>query len=129
VIGVAQVDQYAVVYTDDAAAQRALDRARGRAQSCDVSFAVHSPDARAEATIADAPGGLDGFRVHATYSVGEGASTSDEASAVLRRGSTVLYLRVNETGSGQNTDMDVDGTLDPSWVDQLFESAAAHLTE
>ena len=129
VIGVAQVDQYAVVYVDDAAAQRALDRARARAEKCDESFAIHSPDARAEAIISAVPDGVDGFRVHATYSAGDGGMTSDEASAVLRSGPTVLYLRVNETGSGENAGLDVDGILDTAWVDQLMEAAAAHLAQ
>jgi hypothetical protein len=129
VIGAAQVDQYVVVYVDDAAAQRALDRARARAEKCDESFAIHSPDARAEAIISAVPDGVDGFRVHATFSAGDGGRTSDEASAVLRSGPTVLYLRVNETGSGENAGLDVDGILDTSWVDQLMEAAAAHLAQ
>jgi hypothetical protein len=127
VIGAAQVDQYAVVYVDDAAAQRALERARARAENCDESFAIHSPDARAEATISPAPDGVDGFRVHATYSAGDGGMMSDEASAALRSGPTVLYLRVNETGSGENAGLDVDGILETVWVDELMEAAAAHL--
>lgn len=129
VIGVAQVDQYAVVYVDEAAAQRAVDRARVRAENCDESFAVHSPDAQAEATIAAVPGPIDGFRVHAAYSYGDAGVTSDEVSAVLRSGRTVLYLRTNESGSGENADQDVDGTLDSAWADQLLEAAAAHLAE
>jgi hypothetical protein len=128
-IGAVQVDQYAVVYADDAAAQRALGRARDRAEKCDESFAIHSPDARAEATISAVPDGVDGFRVHATYSAGDGGMTSDEASAVLRSGPTVLYLRANETGSGENAGLDADGTLDSTWVEQLIQAAAAHLTE
>jgi hypothetical protein len=127
VIGVAQVDQYAVVYADDAAAQRALDRARQQVADCDESFAIHSPDSRAEATLTEAPDGVDGFRVHATYSAADGTTTSDEASAVVRWGRTVLYLRANETGSGGNADEEVDGTLEPSWVDELMQAAAAHV--
>ena len=129
VIGAAQVDQYAVVYVDDAGAQRAVDRARKRAENCDDSFAVHSPDARAEASVLAAPDGVDGFRVHATYAADEAGTTSDETSAVLRSGATVLYLRANETGSGENAGLDVDGILDAAWADQLVEAAAAHLAE
>lgn len=127
ILGVAQLDQYVVVYTDEAAAQRAVDRARARTEDCDEAFAVHSPDADAQAAIADVPDAVDGFRVHATYDY-DGA-TSDEVSAVLRSGRTVLYLRANETGSGENADEEVDGTLDAAWVDQLMDAAAAHLAE
>ena len=127
VIGAAQVDQYAVVYTDDTAAQRAVDRARERADNCEKAFEVHSPDATAQSTIAAVPGTVDGFRVHATYASGDTGTTSDETSAVLRTGRTVLYLRANETGSGPNAGEDVDGTLEPAWADQLIETAAEHL--
>lgn len=129
VLGVAQVDQYAVVYVDEAAAQRAVDRARERAQDCDAAFAVHSPDSAAKAEISDPPGSVEGFRVRATYASDESGKSTDEISAVLRHGSTVLYLRANETGSGENAGADVDGALDPTWADQLIESAAAHLAE
>ena len=129
VVGVAQVDQYAVVYTEDTAAQRAVDRARERADNCDKAFAVHSPDAAADATITAVPGTVVGFRVHATYAYADSGTTSDETSAVLRSGPTVLYIRANETGSGQNAGEDVDGTLDPAWADQLIETAVEHLAQ
>ena len=129
VLGVAQVDQYTVVYVDEAAAERAVDRARQRAEACDESFAVHSPDSGAEAQISAAPNGVEGFRVLATYASGDAGATSDEISAVLRHGPTVLYIRANETGSGENADEDVDGLLDPTWADELIEVAAAHLAE
>lgn len=129
VVGVAQLDQYVVVYTDVTAAQRAVERARERADNCDQAFAVHSPDAAAQSTITAAPSTVDGFRVHATYTYGDSGTTSDETSAVLRSGPTVLYLRASETGSGQNTGEDVDGTLDPTWADQLIATAAANLAE
>jgi hypothetical protein len=129
IMGVAQVDQYAVVYTDDAAADAAVERARGQAEDCDASFAVHSPDSDAQAEVSAAPGAVEGFRVHATYASDGSDATSDETSAVLRSGRTVLYIRANETGSGQNAEEDVDGTLDPAWSDQLVEAAANHLAE
>ena len=129
VLGVAQVDQYTVVYIDEAASQRAVDRARQRADSCDDAFAVHSPDSDAEAEVSAAPESVDGFRVHATYASGDSAAISDEVSAVLRHGPTVLYIRANETGSGENSEEDVDGLLDPAWADALIEAAASHLAE
>ncbi|MGB8019691.1 MAG: sensor domain-containing protein [Candidatus Nanopelagicales bacterium] len=127
--GVAQVDQYAVVYTDEAAAQRAVARSRDRAQDCQAAFAVHSPDADAEAIVSKAPDGVDGFRVHATYAYDDTGYSSDEFSAVLRFGSTVLYLRANEAGSPEGMNWETDGILDPDWSDQLVTAAAAHLTE
>lgn len=129
VTGVAQVDQYAVVYTDVAAAQRAVARSRDRAQDCQPAFDVHSPDAQAEAIISEAPVGVDGFRLHATYAYEDTGYTSDEVSAVLRFESTVLYLRANETGAPEGMDWETDGILDPEWSDQLVTAAAAHLTE
>ena len=127
VLGVAQVDQYSVVYVDEDAARRAQDRARERAESCDKAFAVHSPDAASAATISPERGAVDGFRVHTTYTLAESGTTTDEMSAVLRRGATVLYIRANETGSGANAGEEVDGELDPTWAEQLIDAAAAHL--
>jgi PknH-like extracellular domain len=129
VTGVAQVDQYAVVYTDAAAAQRAVARSRDRAQNCQEAFAVHSPGAQAEAILSAAPEGVTGFRVHATYSYRETGYSSDEVSAVLQFGSTVLYLRANEAGAPEGMNWETDGILDPDWLDQLVTAAAAHLTE
>lgn len=127
VIGVAQVDQYAVVYLNDAAARSAEVRARELADDCERSFAVHSPGANAQATIAPAPGTIDGFQVRATYTAGNASRISDEASAVLRSGRVVLFLRTSETGSGPNAGQKVDGILDPEWTDQLISAAAANL--
>lgn len=129
VTGVAQVDQYAVVYSDEAAAQWALARSRARAEDCAAAFAVHSPGADAEAVVSPAPAGVDGFRVHATYDYPDTGHSSDEVSAVLRSGATVLYLRANETGAPAGLDWDADGTLDPDWSDQLVTAAAEHLAE
>lgn len=125
VMGVAQIDQYVVVYSDDAAAQRAVDRSRARAEDCDAAFAVHSPDAEAEATVSAAPDAVAGFRVHTTYQYPN--SKSDEVSAVLQHGTTVLYIRAAESGSGENSEEDVDGILDPAWADELILAASTHL--
>ena len=93
VTGVAQVDQYAVVYTDAAAAQRAVAHGvRDRAQNCQEAFAVHSPDAQAEAIISKAPEGVTGFRVHSDLRVTRTPATPQMRSAGwLQFGSTVLY--------------------------------------
>ena len=127
VTGVAQVDQYAVVYSDQAAAQRAVARSRDRARDCQAAFVVHSPDAQAQAIISAAPGGVDGFRVRAAYAYRDTGYSSDEVSAVLRSGTTVLYLRANETGAPAGMNWPTDGLLDPEWADQLITAAAEHL--
>jgi hypothetical protein len=123
------VDQYAVVYSDQDAAQRAVARSRDRAQDCQAAFAVHSPDADAEAIISRAPVGVDGFRVRATYAYQDTGYSSDEVSAVLRSGTTVLYLRANETGAPAGMNWETDGLLDPEWSDQLITAAAENLIE
>ncbi len=129
VIGVAQVDQYAVVYINDAAARSAVGRARELADGCDEAFAVHSPDSNGQATITPVAGTVDGFQVHATYADSGRTTTSDETSAVLRSGRVVLFLRATETGSGPNAAEKVDGILDPGWTDLLIAAAAANLAE
>ena len=129
VTGVAQVDQYAVVYTDEAAAQRAVARSQAGAQDCQAAFAVHSPDADAEAIILTAPAAVDGFRVHAIYTYQDTGYTSDEVSAVLRSGATVLYLRANEAGAPEGATWETDGILDPTWSDRLVAAAAEHLVD
>ena len=88
VTGVAQVDQYVVVYVDEAAAQQAVTRSRAWAENCEAAFAVHSPDADATAVVSGAPTVVDGFRVHATYSY---ANTGLQ----LRRGQRRPALRAH----------------------------------
>lgn len=128
VTGVAQVDQYAVVYTDTAAARRAVERSRSWAEDCQTAFAVHAPGANAVATISQAPAGVDGFSVIATYTYRDTGSSSDEISAVLQSGPTVVYLRANESGAPADTGWAVDGLLDPAWSEQLLNAAADQLS-
>lgn len=127
VTGVAQVDQYVVVYTDEAAAKDAVARSRTWTQDCQTAFAVHAPRAQAEAVISDPPASVDGFRVLATFKDPDTGDTSDEVSAVLRSGRTVLYLRANVLGAPEGEEPPPDSILDPAWSDQLIEAAAAHL--
>jgi hypothetical protein len=127
VTGVAQVDQYAIVYTDESAAREAVTRSRARADECEATFAVHSPDAQAKAVVTGPPSSVEGFRVRATYHYPDTGHTSDEVSAVLRHGRTVLYLRSNELGAPDSKELPSDGILDPAWADELIEAAAAHL--
>ena len=44
-------------------------------------------------------------------------------------GTTVLYLRANETGAPAGMNWPTDGLLDPEWSDQLITAAAEHLAE
>ena len=104
-----------------------VDRSRQRADDCDKAFAVHAPDAEAAATVSAVPDIVEGFRVHATFEYPQ--STSDEVSAVLRKGNVILYLRASETGSGENVEEEVDGILDPAWADELVQAAAEHLAD
>ncbi|HSO05088.1 MAG TPA: hypothetical protein VLQ92_11450, partial [Candidatus Limnocylindrales bacterium] len=55
--------------------------------------------------------------------------TSDEVSAVLRSGATVLYLRANEAGAPEGATWETDGILDPTWSDRLVAAAAEHLVD
>lgn len=128
VTGVAQVDQYAVVYTDESAASQAVTRSRALAEDCQTALAVHAPGAEARAVLASPPSTVDGFRIHAEYHYPDTGHTSDEVSAVLRSGRTVLYLRTNELGAPDSKDHPSDGILDPAWTDTLIEAAATHLS-
>ena len=89
---------------------------------------MHSPAADAEAIISRAPAAVDGFRMRATYAYQDTGYSSDEVSAVLRSGTTVLYLRANETGAPAGMNWPTDCLLDPG-SDQLITAAAEHLVE
>lgn len=127
VTGSAQVDQYAVVYTDQTAAEQAVNRSRAWTQDCQKAFKVHSRGAHTQAQMSEAPSSVAGFRVHASYKYPDTGHTSDEVSAVLRSGRIVLYLRANELGAPDSKELPADGLLDPGWTDDLIEAAAAHL--
>ena len=63
------MDQYAIVYADEAAATEAVTRARTQAQSCDEAFTTN-PEFTGEpptTTIGEVPGTVDGFRVTAVF--------------------------------------------------------------
>ena len=120
--GYTQIDQYAIVYSDEAAAQAALDRAR--ALDCDAAIATWAaPGQDWSVETGTVPADVDGFRLTATFTHDKGASRSDEVSTVMRSGDTIHYMRFNESGAGSH-----DGLLDEAYVDQLIDAAAASLT-
>ena len=126
--GAAQVDQYAIVYADEAAAAEAVTRARTQAQSCDEAFAAN-PEFRGEpptTTIGGVPDTVDGFRVTAVY-----RPSDDEVSTVMRSGDTVHYMRFREMSAVESapgeSEKNPDTALDPAWTDALIDQAAANL--
>lgn len=132
--GVAQVDQYAIVYQDEPAARDAVTRARSQAEMCADAITgnpeyVGDPP---EIVVAEVPAPVDGVRVWATFTRDDG-DTSDMVSAVMRSGATVLYVRANEmsayeTESGDD-ELNSDQMFDADYVDTLLAAAAAAITQ
>jgi len=120
--GVAQVDQYVIVYRDEAAAQTALGRHRALAEDCEAALQarVTQDSLGAAATVSGAPAGVEGYRVEVRFDYPQGSS--DEYSGVFRAGSMLAFTRTSETESGGES-------LDAGWVDQLMTSAASKLVE
>lgn len=76
------------------------------------------------------PGSVDGLRVRATFT-DEGGRSDDMVSTVMRVGSTVHFMRFNEmsayeSASGE-TQQNPDTLLDPQYVEELIDAAAASL--
>lgn len=131
--GVAQVDQYAVVYLDEASAQAAVARARDQSAMCTDAITgdpeyVGDPPA---VEIGSVPSSVEGLRVRAVFTRDTGKS-DDMVSTVMRSGSTVHYLRFNEMSATEpepgRTEPNPDTMLDPAYVDALIAAAAASLT-
>ena len=121
--GYTQIDQYAIVYVDQAAAEAAVDRARDLdCEGAIRTWAVPGMTWTVETGVVPDP--VEGFRLTATFTYDEGASTQDEVSTVMRSGRTVHYMRFNESSGGGR-----DGLLDPPYAEQLVEAAAANLTQ
>jgi hypothetical protein len=124
VTGVAQVDQYVVAYRDETAAATALDRHRALTEECQAALQarVTADNLGVQATVSEAPTGVDGYRLQVLFTYPSGPS--DEASGVFRSGSLVAFTRTNETGAPEGSGWEADGILDPAWVDQLMAAAA-----
>jgi hypothetical protein len=85
--GYTQIDQYAIVYVDEAAAEAAGDRAR----DLDCEGAIRTwavPGMTWTVQTGVVPDSVEGFRLTATFTCDEGASTQDEVSTVMRSGRT-----------------------------------------
>jgi hypothetical protein len=130
--GAAQLDQYAIVYADEAAAQAAVDRARARADECAGTYTAN-PDSFGpppETQVGPVPESVAGFRVRALFTNDQGASQSDSVSTVMRVGDTVHYMRCSPSGYETATGGDApnpEQTLDPQWTEQVIQAAADHL--
>ena len=131
--GVAQVDQYAIVYLDEASAQAAVDRARDQTDMCTDAITgnpeyVGDPPAIELGTV---PNSVQGFRVRALFTRDTG-KTDDMVSTVMLSGTTVHYLRFNEMSATESapgeTTPNPDTMLDPTYVEELIAAAAASLT-
>lgn len=132
VAGAAQLDQYAIVYADEAAAQAAVTRAQAQADDCAALYEEapeHFGDPP-QTTIGEVPSSVEGFRVRAVFTYDQGASQEDAVSTVMRVGDTVHYMRFSpsgyETESGDEVP-DPGGMLDPEWTEQVIEAAARNL--
>lgn len=131
--GFASVDQYAITYVDEESALAAVARAREQAESCADSFANNAeyvgepPQVEVDATP------LDGVRVRLIFRAGT-YEASDEVSTVMRSGTTVQFMRVQELPviepeQGQpEYNPDFDGMVDPDYVEELVAAAVASLT-
>lgn len=131
--GVAQVDQYAIAYLDEASAQAAVDRARDQTVMCTDAITgnpeyVGDPPAIELGTVPDS---VQGFRVRALFTRDTG-KTDDMVSTVMRSGATVHYMRFNEMSATESapgeTTPNPDTMLDPTYVKALIAAAAASLT-
>jgi hypothetical protein len=132
--GAAQVDQYAIVYVDEAAAQAAVTRARAWVEDCETwvdSWA--DPDLEYEVETGEVPSGVEGLTAALTLARD---TSENQVSSVMRSGAVVHYLRAEEMprvevgqpspgATGDTPMVDTDGMLDDAYVQQLFEAAAA----
>lgn len=130
--GAAQVDQYAIVYSDEAAAQAAVARARTQADTCEAGF-TSNPEFTGEppdTEIGEVPDTVDGFRVTALFTY-DTVDPKDAVSTVMRAGDTVHYMRFTELPAWESepgdSEKNPDPMLDPAWTEALISQAAANL--
>lgn len=131
--GFASVDQYAITYVDEESAAAAVDRARAQAESCADSYANSAEYVGEPPQVEVATTPLDGVRVRLLFRAGTDEA-SDEVSTVMRSGTTVHFMRVEELAvlepeQGQaERNPDFDGMVDPDHVEELVAAAVASLT-
>ena len=109
--GWTQIDQYAVVYRDEAAAKAAVQRAR----ALDCEAAIRSGATDKDTWTIDTgpvPSNVDGFSTNAAFDHGKGPEPT--ISTVMRSGPVVHYMRA----AGPFTD---------AYADQLRTAAAQSL--
>lgn len=130
--GAAQLDQYAIAYVDEAAAQAAVTRAQAQAAACDGAFTAN-PEFVGEpptTTIGEVPDTVAGFRVTALFSY-DSAPPQDAVSTVMRAGDTVHYMRFKELPAWESepgeSEENPDTMLDPAWTEAVIDAAAANL--
>jgi len=129
VAGAAQLDQYAIVYTDEASAQAAVTRARAQVDDCATLY-EENPDYFGdppETTIGEVPSSVEGFRVRAVF-----RAEDDAVSTVMRVDDTVHYMRFSPSGYETESADEVPnpgGMLDPQWTEQVIEAAAGNLAQ
>lgn len=127
VAGAAQLDQYAIVYADEAAAQAAVARAQAKFDDCATVYEENSDyfGDPPEVTLGEVPGSVDGFRVRGLF-----RSERESISTVMRVGDTVHYMRFSPAGyideSGDEVP-DPNGLLNPEWTEQVITAAADNL--
>ncbi len=126
------MDQYAIVYADEAAALAAVARASTQAESCEVGFSTN-PEFTGVPPVTEigkVPDTVDGFRVTALFTY-DTIDPKDEVSTVMRAGDTVHYMRFTELtaweGEPGASEKNPDPLLDPAWVEALIDQAAANL--
>lgn len=119
--GYSQVDQYAIVYTDEAAAQAAVQRAKEL--DCDEAIKAWGyPELEWTVATGPVPASVSGFRTTGTFTIPSEDSTQDSVSTVMRAGNTVHYMRMSESSGGGR-----DGILDQEYVERLITAAADNL--
>jgi len=130
VTGVAQVDQYVIVYEDLVAAEAALARHRALAEDCDAALAQRLGSVgEADATLSDFRSDVPDFGYRVRVEFRSDGLIADEESAVLRQGPVLSFIRTNESGAPTGSGWEVDGLLDTAWADQLMATAADRLTQ
>lgn len=131
--GFASVDQYAITYVDEASAEAAVARARAQAESCADSFTSNPEYVGEPPEIEVGSTPLDGVRVRLLFRAGTDEA-SDEASTVMRSGTTVHYMRVEELSVVEHEqgkpeyNPDQDRMVNPDYVEELIAAASASLT-
>ena len=119
--GYSQIDQYAIVYSDESAAEAAVHRAKQL--DCDEAITAWGyPELEWTVATGPVPDPVSGFRTTGTFTIPSEDSTQDSVSTVMRVANTVHYMRMSESSGGGR-----DGLLDQDYIEQLIAAAADNL--